>query len=335
MSIRRLLWLFGLVVIVLMIGTIGYMLIEEMDFFSALYMTVITVSTVGFSEVKPLSTQGRVWTMFMILLGWGLVSVAIINIFTSVFSWVVRFELGRYIPVLKRRVMRQLSNHCIVCGFGRTGEVVASFLHQHRVPFVVIDRERERVRAAWRAGYLAIHGNATEERTLKQAQIDRARALATLLPADPDNLYVALTARALNPGLRIIAISFSRRGAQMLRRAGVHRVISPLEWVGIRVGQALTNPVIADFIDHFQVRVEEIQVQKDSPILGKTLQEILLDQALKDVHIVALVRNGELLIPPPVHTQIQQGDVLLVLGKQSAEGFPKLEWLASGGSAAR
>lgn len=320
-QINRILYPLLFMVFVIAVGTAGYVFIEDMRPFDALYMTVITISTVGFSEVKPLSDAGRLWTILVILFGWGTISVLI----TRIFGVVVEREFTQLFRMRRRR-MRNLKDHFIVCGFGRMGRKAADFLSKSGRDFVIIDIKGDRVQDAIDMGYLAIEGDATEEETLKKAGIEKAKGLASLLDSDHANLYVVLNARSLNPGMLIVSSALTEKGGKLIKKAGADRVILPFEWAGIRIGRFLVQPVVSDFLDVYQMRIEEIVLGPDSPFVGKSLKELALSRKY-GVYVIAILRGEEVILPPDPDLPLQEGDVLLIIGR--TESLKKVEGLAA------
>ena len=305
----RILYPLAFMVVVVLVGTVGYVLIEDMRPFEALYMTVITISTVGFGEVKPLSDPGRLWTILVIIFGWGTISVLI----TRVFGAVVEREFTQIFRMRRMR-MRNLKNHYVVCGFGRMGKKAAEFLAKSGKDFVVVDINGERVQNAINMGYLAVEGDATEEETLKRAGIDRARGLAALLDSDHANLYVVLNAKSLNPDLFVVATALTDKGGKLIKKAGADRVILPFEWAGMRIGRFLVQPVVSEFLDIYQMRIEEIVLREGSPFVGKSLKDLALSRTY-GVYVIAILRGEEVIIPPDPDLPLRAGDVLLVIGR--------------------
>lgn len=319
--LRRLLYPLLFMVVVVTVGTFGYVLIEGMRLLDALYMTVITISTVGFGEVQPLSDAGRIWTMLVILFGWGTISVLI----TRVFGVVVEREFVQLFRMRRMR-MRRLKGHFIVCGFGRMGRKAAEYLSKSGKDFVIVDIKRERVQDAIEMGYLAIEGDATEEETLKKAGIERAKGLASLLDSDHANLYVVLNAKSLNPSLFVVASALTEKGGKLIKKAGADRVILPFEWAGMRIGRFLVQPVVSEFLDVYQMRIEQIVLREGSPFVGRSLKELALSRRY-GVYVIAILRGEEVILPPDPDLPLKVGDVLLVIGK--TENLKEVEGLAA------
>ena len=304
-------------VVLLVIGTVGYMVIEGWSFLEAVYMTVITLSTVGYKEVRPLSTPGLVFTIGIIVVG---VAVAL-YIFPTVIGYVVGAEFPDVMR--RRRVLDRISglrDHHIVCGFGRVGEHAAKTLARANVPFVVIDQQGAGLSRCEAAGYLCMEGDATKDSTLKEAGVERARGLITAIDTDQQNLYVVLAARELNPELFIVARAASEEAESRLKRVGANRVLTPYATAGRRLATLALQPLVADFLDTIihsealEMLVEELDVRPEFNMNGMTIGELDIRKNT-GVVILAIQRdNGRMLTPISGDTRIERGDRLVVLG---------------------
>jgi len=303
----------------LIVGSVGYVFLEGWTFFEGLYMTVISLTTVGFGEVRPLSFSGRVFTMLLIFSGIGLMFYVVSAITQMVVEGQFRDVFGK-----KRmeKAVRSIKNHFIICGFGRIGEVIARELHQNGIPIVVVDNDPERVPVLERSGYLHLFGNATQEELLLAAGIERARGLVSVCSSDADNVYIVLTARSLNPRLNIVARAGEFGSEQKLRRAGASAVVSPYELGGHRMAQTILRPTVVDFMDMamgegIDLSLEEIPVGGGAAIIGQALKDSGIRQRL-DLIIVAIKRlDGSMLFNPQPDTVILQGDTLIALGSKA------------------
>lgn len=310
-------------------GTAGYMAIEGYGLWDAVYMTVITLSTVGYMEVHPLSTLGQIFTSGLILVGLGTVFYA----FTSIGQMVVEGELA---DMLGRRRMRQelkaLDQHYIVCGYGRTSQPVVEGLEQEDAEFCVVDID-EAIEDELKADDVVyLVGDATEEEVLEMAGIKRARGLLALLPSDADNLYLTMAAKNMNPDVQVIARVTDDRAEKNLRRGGADIVVSPYETAGNRVVQAALNPTILEFMElatpriQLQLSLEEVLVEADSPLDGLSLAESEIRRRC-GVIIVAIKRqDGQMVFNPDPSETIRHGDTLVALGE--GEDLETLETLA-------
>ena len=303
----------GAAVSVLVAGTLGFMWIEEWDTLDAFYMTVITLSTVGFAEVQPLSDAGRLFAVGLILGGVATLGYAL-------------GALGeRIMEAPKRRQerrIRHMKNHIIVCGFGRMGQRVVAGLGQHDNPVCVIEKTSAGVQLATRQGVGAIEGDATVEETLEQAGIERASTIVTLLPNDGDNLSITMTAKALRPGIRVIARSEEDRSRANLERAGAAAgdVISPHTTASRVVVRNLcssgTHRLLHGITEmtHRGFGAGEILVTPESGLAGKTIAESVLGKD-RIVLVLGIERDGEpMTIAPRGNERLKSGDTLIVMG---------------------
>lgn len=301
------------------VGMLGFMLIEGWDWFDALYMAFITITTVGYGETHPLSTGGRVFVMAYLITGIGLFSFSI----AELGGIVIRAELtGWWARRRMERILHKVRDHFVVCGFGRMGRRVCRHLADKGLPFVALDRSAESLAAAEAAGWLHVVGDATEEDALAAAGLERARGLAAVLPDEAANLYIVLTARMLAPRLRIIARAEDEKAAAKLRRAGADRVVGLYETGAGRAVALLANPNLEDLIGidagrGAELDLAEIQVSAGDRIAGRRLNRTDLRSA--GILVVGVRRpDGSLLLPPPPDTEIRPGDTLMALGRAEA-----------------
>ena len=301
------------------IGTLGYMVVEGWSLFDGLYMTVITLTTVGYGEVRPLSQPGRTFTILLIFLGVGFMFYVATAIAQAVVEGQLQDVFGR--RRLEKKI-RNLKDHFIICGFGRIGEIIARELSQANIPIVVVDNRSQHTPFLERSGYLHVIGNATQEEVLLAAGIEQARGLISVVSSDADNVYIVLTARSMKPDLNIVARAGETGSQQKLRRAGANVVISPYELGGQRMAQTILRPTVVDFMDvafgeAIDLSLEEIPVGSSGDIIGQPLKESGLRQRL-DLIIVAIKRlDGSMLFNPQSDTRILQGDTLIALGSKA------------------
>ncbi len=302
----------------LLCGTLGYWWLEGYTWLEALYMTVITLSTVGFGEVRPLSPNGRLFTVVLIMVGVGSAAY----LFTLLGDYIVSGELE---GTLRRRRwmdrLRKLNHHYLICGCGRMGEQVAQELHRLGQPFVLIDRHPEHLEAAQSRGFLTVHGDPTEEEVLELAGVKRARGLVAVLETDADNLFLVLTARNLNPDLFIVAQAISEATEKKLYAAGADRVVSPFLIAGYRMASWLVRPYVVSFLettmrnrDLGEMWMEEVRVAPDSELVGKSLAEADI-RARTGANVLAIVR-GEAHMDWSPNLRIEPNDVLIILGRR-------------------
>jgi voltage-gated potassium channel len=308
-------WL-GIVIGTIVIGTTGYMVIDPgWRILDALYMTVITLTTVGFREVEPLSDAARVWTMALSLAGVGLIfgSVGIVAEYLVVEATSGRREAKRMADAVNK-----LSGHYILCGFGRVGQTVARELVHAGRKVVVIDILSDSLGRARREGFLEVEGDATEEATLRAAGIERAKGLITTIDSDAHNVYVILSARALNPRLFVVARANTVDSEGRLMQAGADRVVSPYTMAGHRLAELATRPRVVDFIDAALSRgelafsMEEVEVVAGSPGIDGATVGSLRDTG---VFVLAIVTGEKSYEPnPPAGRVLRAGETLVVSG---------------------
>lgn len=302
---------------VISFGTIGYVVIEQWKFFDALYMTIITLTTVGYNEVHSLSRAGRTFSIVLILSGVGTMFYTFGVGAKIVLEGEIRDILGR--KRLSKKI-ESLKNHYIVCGFGRMGSIICKEFMQSKAPFVVIEGNPDVV-ATMDADYLSLQGDATQDSILKQAGIDKARGLISVLSSDANNLYVVLSARGLNPTLRIVARASEEGAEQKLLRAGADNVVSPYYIGGLRIAHSLIKPAVVDFIEfvtrseHIELQMEEIKVKESSKLIDRSLDECGMRKDL-GVIIVAIKREtGDMEFNPSSKSVIKKGDTLIAMGE--------------------
>jgi voltage-gated potassium channel len=313
--IRRLLLGICVLVFIVAIGVTGYIVIEGWTFIDALYMTIITITTVGFAEVHPLSLTGKIFSIFIIIGGVG----SALYILTATVQSVLEGQFG--ITMGRRRMkakIAKLKGHFILCGYGRVGQEIARTFSEEGASFVVIDNNEERIAKAEGDGYICLLADATSDEVLKEAGIERARGLVATLRSDADNTYITLSARGLQPGLFIEARSSSGEAEVKLKRAGADRVISPHVIGGHRMAMLALRPAVVDFIDTVtyrpgrELQLENVDVASGSPLVGQTMKHIR-DQ--DGITVLAMRKqSGKLLANPPNKETIGDGDRLIVIG---------------------
>jgi voltage-gated potassium channel len=314
-------FLFSLVLIVVVIvgGTGGYAFIEHWSFFEALYMTVTTITTVGFGEVHPLSNAGRAFTLVLIVFGVSTILYTFNNTARIVIEGEIQEIFGR--RKLEKKI-KELKDHYIVCGYGRMGTVICKELKEKGARFIVIERQPADGEVI-ESDILFVKGDATKDEVLKEAGIERAKGLISVLPTDAENLYVVLSARVLNPDMNIVARAGEEGSEQKLLRAGADRVVSPYHIGGLRIAHTVLKPSVVDFIEfatrsgNIDLQMEEIYVREGASIAGSTLDECGIGREL-GIIIVAIKRSGgDMKFNPTFRTTIKQGDVLIALGERT------------------
>jgi voltage-gated potassium channel len=314
-SFRRLVWSIGALVAIVVIGVIGYMVIEGWAFLDAIYMTITTITTVGFREVHPLSDAGRIFSIIIIIGGVG----GALYVLTTVMGYILEGQFG--ITVGRRRMknrITRLKEHFILCGYGRVGQAIAQAFSEEGVPFVIIANNEEHIARAEKEGHLCLFGDATSDEVLKEAGIERAHGLVSAVGSDTDNTFITLSAREMRPDLFIEARSSSPGSESKLRRAGADRIISPHAIGGRRMAMLALRPAVVDFIDTVAygsgriLELENVDVAEGSPLIGQTME-----QARSKAGITVLAmrkKSGKLLANPPGEETIEDGDRLIVIG---------------------
>jgi voltage-gated potassium channel len=310
------------------LGTLGYIVIERMSFLDALYMTVITISTVGYGEVKPLDNAGRVFTIVLIVLGVG----TAFYLFATMTEIIIEGQLRDYLGAKGMlRKIHSLKDHVIICGFGRFGRAVAEELLRHRVPMVIIDSNPQSAEDLIRLDIPHLIGDAMHDDVLEDAGIRSARALVAATASDADNVYITLAAREKNRAISIHARGEGDVGLRRLKLAGADQVISAYQYGGYRVASTIIRPSVVDFIELFtsgrgeEVDLEEIRIPANSGMVGKTVMGI--EQAVGRLRIVALKRGDDpIKINPQPTSQVQAGDLLVAIGDRAGlEALVKAE----------
>jgi voltage-gated potassium channel len=307
----------------------GYQWLEGWELLESLYMTIITLTTVGFGEVRPLNNAGKVFTVVLIIAGVGTVAYSI-GLFTE---FMVE---GRLRDILGKRKLQKeidkLKDHYIVCGYGRIGKIVCQEFIQHQVPFVIIEKEPQFIDEINQEGLLVIAGDATDESALLKAGVDRAKALVAVLSCDADNVFITLTARGLNPNLFIVARAEGSAAEQKLIRAGADKVVLPYLVGGNRLANAVLRPAVVDFIEiasqrtQMDLLMEEIAVMEGSRLDNKALKDSGISRELGIIIIAIKKTNGEMVFNPSFNTEIFAGDKLIALG--NPDQLKKLEFMA-------
>jgi len=310
----------GGLVLLIAVGTAGYVLIEGMSFLDALFMTVTTVSTVGYREVQPLDTAGRIFTMALIVFGAG----TALYLLTATAQVVVEGQLGDLWG--KARMQRRidaLQGHVVLCGYGRFGRVVAEELHRQNVPTVIIDHNPTLEKEFREGGALHVIGSGLSDDVLERAGIRRARALVVATASDADNVFVTLSAREKSPTLRIHARGESDEGLRRLRLAGADQVISAYQMGAQRVAASILRPSVVDFLEISAagrgetIDLEEVRLEPGSALVGIAIGEV--ERSNPRLRVVAQKRGAESiqLIPEPT-THLAAGDLLVVIGDRSS-----------------
>jgi voltage-gated potassium channel len=324
--VRRLLLIAAAIVLTLLFGTVGFTVLERWPVFDAFYMTLITMTTVGYTEVHPLTAAGRIFNSFLIFFGVTTMFFAI-GVMTQT---IIEFQLDEFFD--KRRLKKMidnLQNHYIICGFGRVGRGAAGELQRAGVPFVIADMNQTRVEAAMRAGMLAVLADTTRDENLRDLKIASAKGLIAALATDADNLFLILSAKTLNPGLYIATRAGEEEAEAKLRRAGADAVFAPYSLAGHRLAQAMLRPDVVHFLDFttgnigLNVAIEQVRVSNASEFVSHSLKDMQIRRDLGVIVLAIRKHDGQMLFNPPAETEISGGDVLIVMGEQ--EKLRKLE----------
>ena len=319
MDSRKLRYSLLMLTAIVAFGTIGYYLFEHMAIFDAFYMTIITISTVGFSEIVPLTNVGRSITVVIIILG---ISVGTYTVGIIV-QWLVGGELQKVFG--RRKLQKQiadLKNHFIICGFGRIGHIICQELFEDSIDFVVIEQDHAAIEEIISLKYLFIEMDATSEESLLEAGIMNARGLVTAVNSDANNVFITLTAKGLRPDIFILARASEEKNEQKLLKAGASRVVSPYLIGARRMAHVLKRPTVVDFLDiatmgnKLGLIMEEATVGKNSGLIGKNLIESRLRQEFSIIIVAIKKAAGHMVFNPAPSEKLEAGDVIVVIGQK-------------------
>lgn len=302
---------------VLLIGTIGYMVIEEWQLLDALYMTVITITTVGYGEIRQVSEPGRIFTIFIIFAGMGILGYTFGMVAQAMVEFQVRSILGRRKLGLK---IKSLKDHYIMCGYGRIGRIIAQELNSNKIPVIVIDQNPDSKETLENQDIPYIIDDATSEDVLIEAGIERAKGLIAVVESDADNLFITMTARGLNSDLYILARADEEQTQKKLLRGGADRVVLPYLIGGHKMAQTIVKPAVTDFLEltvhnkDIKLKLEELLVGKGSRLNGVTLVDSGIRQETNIIILAIRKKDGEMSFNPSSQTRIESGDTLISLG---------------------
>ncbi|PFZ24057.1 potassium channel protein [Bacillus wiedmannii] len=314
MNARKQLWIAVIcMTFVVILGTLGFMMIEEISLFQAFWMTMITVLTVGYGDAVPVTQAGKVFALLIIPVGVGIVTYAVGVVAAMIIE-------GNLFHAVRRKKMdkqiAQLQNHIIVCGCGRVGLQVVHELQEKKIPFVVVDKDESILE---KEKLLYVHGDATEDQVLHHAGISKAAGLVAIVANDAENVFITLTARGLNDAIKIVARAEKPETEDKLKRAGANKVINPSSMAGIHIAKGIANPLTVHYIDTVLYGVEqsfvieEIAVGKGSILASKSLLESDVRNQF-DVTILAILRNGNVIHNPTGQEKLQEHDMIIVFG---------------------
>jgi voltage-gated potassium channel len=301
-------------------GTLGFILIEHYPVFDAFYMTLITISTVGYAEVHPLSYAGRIFNSFLIFFGVTVMLLAVGGMTQAI----IELELNQYFGKRRtKKMIDHLKDHYIVCGFGRVGRGAAVELQRASAKFLVVDRSEDKVEWAMKLGMLAVLADATDDVTLREAGVLRAKGLIATLQSDADNLFVILSAKALKPSLLVSARIASEQSEKKMRLAGADYVFAPYDMTGNRMAQVMLKPHVSQFIDFttkdigLDVGIEQVRVSAKCEFASKTLQQMQIRRELGVIVLAIRKTDGRMLFNPPAEAEIEGGDFLIAMGESA------------------
>ena len=328
---RRLLTIAALLIGLWILGITGYVIIEDWDVLDAVYMTTISLTTVGYDEVHPLSPAGRIFTALLIVLGVGFFFYALGILAGAVIEGHLKGLLGKR---KMEKTISKLKQHFIICGYGRIGMSICRVLKERQYPLVIIENDPSVIQDIEINNFLYVAGNATHDEILIHAGVERAKGIICVLSTDADNVYVTLTARSLNPGLLIVARADDANAEKMMIQAGANRVISPYEIGARRMALAVLQPTVTEFLDlavhssAFDLSIEQVKIDSKSSLDGVSLMDAALRQKLGVTVLAVQQSSGEMTLTLPPDYIIRGGDIVVALG--SREGLNALRELGRG-----
>ncbi len=307
------------VVTVVLVGTLGFYGIEGWPLFDAFYMTVITLSTVGYGEVHPLTPHGRLFAVALIFLGVGVATAVLPRLAAKIIENQIRWVFERKDM---QEIVDRMDGHAILCGYGRLCQIAAKHLRQAGRKFVIVDKDEARVEGAKRAGFVAIKGDVTTEEALLAAGVKRAKQLVILMPKDSDNLYAIMCGRDLNPEIYIISRADDEASEKRLARAGAARVLSPYRIGGEKIASGLLRPFVTDFIDiagggdENKLQMEELVIPDGSPLAGASLHSAEIRKRTNVIIAALIGKNGKMIVNPAADAVLESGATLIALGQK-------------------
>ncbi|HEY7181526.1 MAG TPA: potassium channel protein, partial [Blastocatellia bacterium] len=331
MPLRRFIYPLAAVLATVFFGTVGYRALEGWSWFDGLYMTVITLATIGYGEVRPLTPAGRVFTIILIVVGVTVFGFLISILTKAVVETEIASVLGR------RRLYKdisQLKDHYILCGAGRVGARVIDELKRKGVDYLVIERDEMVAEKLLTKGHLVLIGDATDEAVLEGARVRAAKALITAASTDAENVYITLTARGMNPALYIVTRANDQAAERQLMRAGANKVISPVLIGSHRMAQAALTPAVADFLElttmteSLDLYFEQVPIAKDSTLDGKQIKDSRIRSEHNAMVVAITPLQGEMIFNPDGEQTLRAGDLLIAIGTRA--GLQKLAEIAGG-----
>lgn len=317
MYIRKLIIAMMLLLFTIITGTFGYMWTEKLNFFDSVWLAAVSILTIGYGDIKPVTLQGKIFTLIIIPVAIGIVTYILAQFAGSIIN-------GNLAREVKKRMMdkniSKLKNHIIICGFGRVGRQVVSQLQSEKIPFVIIEKNEE-VIDSMPDNILYVSGNAKEEQTLKNAGIEKAESIILTLPEDSDNLFITLTAKGMNTGIQTISRAENDHSEKILYQAGVNKVINTANIGGKRMAMAVLKPHSVEYVDtllhnnEVAYSIEEIEISEKSPLVNVSLKESKIRE-LYGVSIVAIRRENAVISNPNAEERIQAKDLVIVFGSE-------------------
>lgn len=307
----------------LVFGTLGFHWVEGWPLFDGFYMTLMTLTTVGYGEVHPLSTSGRILAAALMMGG-------VLTVFISIgvlVDVIVKLELAdRFGRKRRQQMIEKLNDHYIVCGAGRVGRSVIRELRRSGVPVLLIDSDAGRAQWGIQDGIPTLVADATKDETLQRARVAHAKGLVAAISSDAENVYVALSARVLNPKLIISARATDEQAEEKLKRAGATTVFTPYTFIGHRLAQSMLRPHVLSFLDvasafsgggDLEIETEQLHISKESPLCNRTLEEARVRQTYGLIVLALKKADGGMLFNPEGNTRVEAGDVLIAMGRRS------------------
>lgn len=315
---KKLLFSILMFLVVVLFGIFGYTWIEGWDFLDSLYMTIITLSTVGYGEVREIGPGGRVFTVLLIVFGLFTITYIVGLVAETLVAGEIRSVLGRR-KVSKK--IKSLRDHYIICGYGRIGSIICKGLTRKAIPLMVIEKDEQVQEQLEEDEILYLQGDATHEETLLEAGIAKAKGLVSVVSSDAENVYICLTARGLSPRLYILSRAEDEASERKLLRAGANKVILPYILGGRRMVQAIIRPTVSDFLESavhdqsFELAIEEITVGEDSSLANQSLVDSGIRQEMDVIIIGIKQKAGTMIFNPSSQTKIQSDDILIAMGR--------------------
>ena len=321
----------GFLLFLILSGFLFYTFHEGWPLLDALYMVAITISTVGFGEVRPLSSVAKLFNVLFIFLA----VITLAWAARGAAELLIQQQFGRgWLRRRSERTLRKMRDHYIICGYGRMGEEIGREFQRQKIPFSVIERDPEVIKKLGESGLPFVEGDATDDEVLSRAGVEQAKGVITVTPSDEDNLFIILSARVLNSGLYIVSRCANQASERKLERAGANRVVSPYVIGARRIATAVLRPAVSDFLEgvmhgeEVELEMEQVEIAAQSDLVGSTLEECAILQKTGVVVVAIVNKNGEIQSQVSGHTRLRQGDTLVVLGTR--EQLARLDELVKG-----